>query len=135
MVITDPIADILVRIKNGGHAGKTVIYVPFSSMKLRISNVLLKEGYVSSVAKKLKKGKRDERLIEIGIAYDAPRVPRVRGMERVSRPSRRVYLASKEIRPVLQGHGLMILSTPKGLLTDTEARKEHVGGEVICKIW
>lgn len=135
MVITDPIADILVRIKNGGHAGKTVIYVPFSGMKLRLSNVLLKEGYVSSVVKKLKKGKRDERLIEIGIAYDAPRVPRVRGMERVSRPSRRVYLSSKEIRPVLQGHGLMILSTPKGLLTDTEARKEHVGGEVICKIW
>lgn len=135
MVITDPIADILVRIKNGGHAGKTVIYVPFSDMKLRLSNVLLKEGYVTSVVKKLKKGKRDERLIEIGIAYDAPRVPRVRGMERVSRPSRRVYIGSSEIRPVLQGHGLMILSTPKGLLTDTEARKEHVGGEVICKIW
>ncbi|OGZ16370.1 MAG: 30S ribosomal protein S8 [Candidatus Lloydbacteria bacterium RIFOXYC12_FULL_46_25] len=135
MVITDPIADILVRIKNGGHAGKTVIYVPFSDMKLRLSNVLLKEGYVTSVVRKLKKGKRDERLIEIGIAYDAPRVPRVRGMERVSRPSRRVYIGSKEIRPVLQGHGLMILSTPKGLLTDTEARKEHVGGEVICKIW
>ena len=88
MVITDPIADILVRIKNGGHAGKTVIYVPFSDMKLRLSNVLLKEGYVTSVVRKLKKGKRDERLIEIGIAYDAPRVPRVRGMERVSRPSR-----------------------------------------------
>lgn len=135
MVITDPIADILVRIKNGGHAGKSVIYVPFSDMKLRLSNVLLKEGYVTSVVRKLKKGKRDERLIEIGIAYDAPRVPRVRGMERVSRPSRRVYIGSKEIRPVLQGHGLMILSTPKGLLTDTEARKEHVGGEVICKIW
>lgn len=135
MVITDPIADILVRIKNGGRAGKTVIYVPFSDMKLRLSNVLLKEGYVTSVVKKLKKGKRDERFIEIGIAYDAPRVPRVRGMERVSRPSRRVYIGSKEIRPVLQGHGLMILSTPKGLLTDTEARKEHVGGEVICKIW
>lgn len=135
MVITDPIADILVRIKNGGHAGKVVIYVPFSDMKLRLSNVLLKEGYVTSVVKKLKKGKRDERLIEIGIAYDAPRVPRVRGMERVSRPSRRVYIGSKEIRPVLQGHGLMVLSTPKGLLTDTEARKEHVGGEVICKIW
>ena len=141
MVITDPIADILVRIKNGGHAGKTVIYVPFSDMKLRLSNVLLKEGYVTSVVRKLKKGKRDLRLLEIGIAYDlpaqagAPRVPRVRGMERVSRPSRRVYIGSSEIRPVLQGHGLMILSTPKGLLTDTEARKEHVGGEVICKIW
>ena len=135
MVITDPIADLLVRIKNGGSAGKALIYVPFSDMKLRIANVLLKEGYVTSVTKKTKRGKRDERLIEIGVSYDAPRMPRVRGIVRVSRPSRRMYIGAKEIRPVVQGHGIMILSTPKGLLTDTEARKEHVGGEIICKVW
>lgn len=136
MVITDPIADMLMRIRNAGSAGKKTTLVPFSDMKLRIANVLQKEGYVEFVAKKTKKGiKNSMRVLEIGIVYDAPRVPRVRGMERVSRPSRRMYIGAKEIQPVNQGHGIMILSTPKGLLTDVDARKEHVGGEIICKVW
>ncbi len=135
MVITDPIADMLMRIRNAGSASKTNVLIPFSDMKLRIANVFLKEGYVTSVTKKVLKGKTSMRVLDVGIAYDAPRVPRVRGAERVSRPSRRIYRGAKELRPVLQGHGTMVLSTPKGIMTDTEARKEHVGGEVICKIW
>ncbi len=136
MVINDPIADMLMRIRNAGSAGKATTLIPFSDMKLRIANVLLKGGYVEYVNKKTKKGnKTSMRVLEVGIAYDAPRVPRVRGMERVSRPSRRMYIGAKEIRPINQGHGMMILSTPKGLLTDVDARKEHVGGEIICKVW
>lgn len=141
MVITDPIADMFVRIRNGGAAGKKVVFMPYSSMKLRIANVLMKEGYLSSVTKKVLKGRHAERVIEVGVVYDVPLyagakvVPHVRGMERISRPSRRMYIGAKELRPVNQGHGIMILSTPKGILTGEEARKEHVGGEIIGKIW
>jgi small subunit ribosomal protein S8 len=135
MVITDPIADMLMRIRNAGSAGKPLAYVPYSDLKLRIAHVLLKEGYIASIARKTLKGKTTERMIEIGVLYDAPRVPRLRGAERVSRPSRRLYVGAKDIHPVHQGHGIMLLSTPKGVLTGDAARKEHVGGEIICKIW
>lgn len=135
MVITDPIADMLMRIRNAGNAGKATVAMPFSDMKLRIANVLLKEGYISSVKKMTTKTKTPQRMLELGVCYDAPRTPRVRGMERVSRPSRRLYAGAKDIRKVNQGHGIMILSTPKGILTGDEARKEHVGGEIICKVW
>lgn len=135
MVITDPIADMFVRIRNGGAAGKDVVFIPYSDMKLRIANVLMKEGYLSSVSKKILKGRITERMLAVGVAYDSPRMPRVRGMERVSRPSRRMYIGAKDLRPVNQGHGIMLLSTPKGILTSEDARKEHVGGEIIGKIW
>ena len=141
MVITDPIADMFMRIRNGGAAGKQEVYIPYSDLKMRIANLLLKEGYIASVTKKVLKGRTTQRVIALGVVYDAPlytgapRVPFVRGMERVSRPSRRMYMSAKELRPVNQGHGIVILSTPKGILTGDEARKEHVGGEVIAKIW
>jgi small subunit ribosomal protein S8 len=132
-MVNDPIADMLVRLKNAGEAGKPVVDVPFSGLKLRIANILLEEGYVASVVKNTKKGKGG--TIEIGILFDENKRPRLSGLIRVSRPSRRVYSKSKEIRPVQQGHGIMILSTPKGVMTDAKARKENVGGEVLCKIW
>src|SRR3989338_478387 len=135
MVITDSIADMLVRLRNAGNAGKPVAYVPYSDMKLRIAHALLKEGYITSIARKTLKGKTTERMIEIGIAYEVPGQPRVRGAERVSRPSRRLYAGAKKIRTVNQGHGIVLLSTPKGIMTGEAARKEHVGGEIICKIW
>jgi small subunit ribosomal protein S8 len=135
MVITDPIADMFMRIRNGGAAGKKSVYIPYSDVKIRIANVLMKEGYLSSVSKKILKGRITERMIEVGVVYDAPSSPRVRGMERVSRPSRRMYIGAKELRLVNQGHGIMILSTPKGILTGSEAHKEHVGGEIIGKVW
>jgi small subunit ribosomal protein S8 len=102
---------------------------------MRIANALMKEGYLSSVSKKVLKGRIEERMIAVGVVYDSPRMPRVRGMERVSRPSRRTYIGAKELRPVNQGHGIMLLSTPKGILSGEDARKEHVGGEIIGKIW
>lgn len=135
MVITDPIADMFVRIRNGGAAGKSLVFIPYSDLKLRIANVLVKEGYLSSASKKILKGRITEKMLAVEVVYDSPRVPRVRGMERVSRPSRRMYIGAKDLRPVNQGHGIMLLSTPKGILTGEEARKEHVGGEIIGKIW
>lgn len=140
-MVTDPIGDMLMRLKNAGAAGKPVVRVPYSALKLSIANVLLKEGYVASVTKKAKKGKAAERWIEIGVAYDktgdgAAEVvtPRIRGAERVSKPSRRIYVGVTGIKPVKEG-GIMVLSTPKGVMTAEEAKKEHVGGEVLCRAW
>lgn len=141
MVTTDSIADMLVRLKNAGSSGKTVVYVPYSDLKLRIARALEDAGYVSSVERKTLKGKTTARMIAIGVLYDSPsaagaaRSPRIRGAERVSRPSRRLYAGVRDLRPVRQGHGIMLLSTPKGILTGEVARKEHVGGEIICKVW
>ena len=132
MVITDPIADMFVRIRNGGTAGKDVVFIPYSDVKLRIANVLMKEGYLSSVSKKILKGRITERMIAVGVVYDSPRLPRVRGMERVSRPSRRMYIAAKDLRPVNHGHGIMLLSTSKGIMTHTVAKKKGHGGKLIC---
>ena len=135
MVVTDPIADMLVRIKNGGAAGKTTVDIPHSDIKLRIANVLIKEGFVEYATKKIKKiGKNQIRVIEIGLK-ELGGLPLIRGIERVSRPSVRVYKHSEELRPVKNGFGIMVVSTPKGIMSDTQARKEHVGGEVICKVW
>lgn len=135
MVVSDPIADMLVRIKNAGNAGKTVVDIPFSDIKLRIANVLIKEGFVEYATKKIKKnGKTSIRVIEIGLKEQGG-LPLIRGAERVSRPSVRVYRKSEELHPVKNGFGIMVVSTPKGIMSDSQARKEHVGGEVICKVW
>ena len=135
MVINDPIADMLMRIRNAGSARKKTTLVPFSDMKLRIANVLAKEGYVEYVSKKTKKGKTSMRVLEVGIVYEANNVPHVKGAERISRPSRRLYTAAKDIHQVNQGHGIVTLSTPKGVLTGVEAKKEHDGGGLLCKVW
>ncbi len=135
MVVTDPIADMLVRIKNAGTAGKTTVDIPFSDIKLRIANVLIKEGFVEFATKKIKKiGKTQVRVIEIGLKEQGG-LTLIRGIERVSRPSVRVYKHAEDLRPIKNGFGIMVVSTPKGIMSDTQARKEHVGGEVICKVW
>ncbi|HXK37921.1 MAG TPA: 30S ribosomal protein S8 [Candidatus Paceibacterota bacterium] len=135
MVVTDPIADMLVRIKNAGTAGKHIVDVPHSDIKLRIANVLIKEGFVEYATKKIKKiGNRQVRVIEIGLKSQAG-APFIRGIERVSRSSVRVYMGAADLRPVKNGYGIMVVSTPKGIMSDSQARKEHVGGEVICKVW
>lgn len=126
---------MLVRIRNAGNAGKASVAIPYSDLKIRIANILLAEGLVESVVKKAKKGDKAARTIEIGLKYEGPKSPRIRGLERVSKPSRRIYKGAGDLHGVHQGHGFMILSTPKGVMTDTAARKEHVGGEVLCAAW
>ncbi len=132
-MVNDPIADMLLRLKNAGAAGKHKTEIPYSGLKIRIANILLEEGFVSSVEKRTKKGA--ERTIEVGLLFDETKRPRLSGLVRVSRPSRRTYMKATDLRPIQQGHGIMILSTPKGVMTDAKAKKEHVGGEVLCKIW
>lgn len=127
----DPIADMLVNIKNAGNAGKGLALVPFSKMKESIASVLFKHGYIASYAKK---GKKIAKTLEIGVLFDG-KTPRIAGVARVSKPSCRTYIGVPEIRPVRNGYGLMVLSTPKGIMTGDEARRAQVGGEVLFKIW
>ncbi len=127
----DQIANMINMIKNGSMAGNESVVVPFSNIKSSIADCLVKEGYLASASKKTKKGFP---VLELGLAYDDGKA-KVTGAERVSKSSRRVYKGVKEIRPSHNGFGLMVLTTPKGILTDKQAKKEMVGGEVLFKLW
>jgi len=129
--IMDPIANMLIQIKNAGMAGKPSVLVPYSEIKYAIAQKLIGEGYIVSTDLKEKKGKR---YIEITLKYTG-RTARIANVKRVSKPSRRIYMRVKDIQPVRQGYGILVLSTPKGILTDTEARKEHVGGEALFEVY
>jgi small subunit ribosomal protein S8 len=129
--MNDKIADMLIRIKNAGVAGKESTMIPHSNLRLSIAEALLKRGYITSVAKK---GKKTKKTIEIGIAYKEG-CPKVKEVERISKLSRRVYYGFRDIRPINNGFGLLMLSTPKGILSGEEAKKENVGGEALFKIW
>ncbi len=127
----DPIADFIIQIKNGGKARKESVMIPYSKMKHTIAEVLLKTGFIKSYAKKTKK---NFPVLEIGLLYVGGQ-PRIEDVSRISKPSKRVYFGVKDIPKVKYGHGALILSTPKGILTDREAVKEMVGGEALFKIW
>ncbi len=130
-MVTDPIADLLIRVKNANQAGKSEVLMPFSKIKHNIATLLSKEGYVGDVSSRGKKTIKD---LVITLKYDSDK-PVINGTERVSKPSRRMYLSVREVFPVKHGKGLLVLSTPKGILTDKQARKERVGGEALFKIW
>lgn len=130
-MVTDPIADLIIRIKNAGEAGKASISVPYSTLKENIAHALLKGGYVSSVESK---GKKIDKTLEISIAYNGNQ-PRVNGVERISKPSRRLYQKSKDIRMFKSGFGNIVFSTPQGILLDADAKRLKVGGEILFKIW
>ncbi len=128
----DQIANMIIMIKNASARNHESIVVPFSNIKFSIAKVLEKNGYVGVVEKKMKKGFP---VLNINLAYGENTEPKVNGVERVSKSSCRVYVGAKDIRPVKNGRGMMLMTTPKGILTGTEARKELVGGEVLFKIW
>ena len=130
-MVTDPISDLIVRIKNAGPVRKETVSLPYSKLKHAIVEVLKNHKFVSSVEMK---GKGVESTLEIGIAYDGVK-PRVNGVERVSKPSRRIYKGSTEVGSVRSGVGSLIISTSKGIMTDKEARKAKIGGEALFKIW
>src|SRR3989344_1798591 len=123
---------MLVRITNASLAGQESTTVPYSKLKFEIANVLLSEGYIKSFSVK---GKKVRKHLEIEIAYKGNRSPRVEGVNRISKLSRRVYLGAKDIRLVKQGLGLLMLSTPRGVMSGKEARKANVGGEALFSIW
>mgnify|MGYP001575624302 CR=1 FL=1 len=127
----DPIADMLTRIQNASAVKKEAVSVSYSKLKFAIAAVLLKKGYLASVNRK---GKKDTKFIEVGIAYTDGR-PKIHKISRLSKLSRRLYTGFRDIKSVRQGYGDVVLSTPKGILTGNEARKQKVGGEVLFKIW
>ncbi len=127
----DQIANMIIMIKNGSNAGHASVVVPHSKIKMAIAECLIKEGYLKSASKKTRKGFP---VIELELAYVGGE-PKVKGVDRVSKSSCRIYKGVKEIRSVKNGHGLLVLTTPKGILTDKQARKEMVGGEALFKIW
>lgn len=127
----DSISNMIISIKNGGKAGKETVVLPYSKLKNAIAVCLQKEGYIASVAKKTKKG---QPVLELGLIYNG-KTPKITEVERVSKQSRRVYFGMKDISTVRNGSGLLVLSTPKGILSGKEARKEQVGGEALFKMW
>jgi small subunit ribosomal protein S8 len=136
--MTDPIADMLTRIRNATLARHTRVDVPASTLKVEIARILEHEGYIQSF--KLVEPQADvqggvQKTIRISLKY-GPRGERViTGIERVSRPGRRVYFGSAEVPSVLAGLGTAILTTSRGVMTGREARKQGVGGEVLCNVW
>lgn len=128
--MTDPIGAMLIMLKNAGNAEKQSISVPFSKLKESIALCLKEHGYVSSVMKKTKKG---HPTLEVGVMYKDG-APRMNSVERVSKPSRRMYMGHKDIKAFKNGFGMTVFSTPKGILADKDARKEQVGGEILFRI-
>jgi len=131
-MLTDPIADMLTRIRNAAGARKATVDVPWSRHKEAIAAVLVTEGYLETSAGVSENGRR---VLRIGLRYDERRQPVIAGLKRISRPSLRVYVGAAEIPAIRRGLGINVLSTPNGVLVDREARKQGVGGEVICTVW
>lgn len=127
----DQISEMLCAIRNAQAVSKDQVSVPFSNLKYEIAKILEHEGLVQAIEKK---GKKSKKVLEIGLKYKNS-FPLISGLKRVSKPGQRVYVNYKEIRPVMNGYGFSIITTSKGLLTNKEAKKQKVGGEIICEIW
>jgi small subunit ribosomal protein S8 len=132
MTISDPIADMLTRIRNAAKAKFNSVDIPGSQIKAEVARVLQDQGFIRNY-KFIKDDKQG--LLRIYLKYDGNQKGVIIGLERISRPSRRVYVKSTEVRPVLNGMGVMILSTSKGIMTDKQARQSNLGGEVLAKVW
>ncbi len=132
MIINDPIADMLTRIRNALVARHDAIVVPASNEKKAVAKILLEEGYVKSVDV-IEDGVQGS--IKIGLKYDTNKKSVITGLKKISKPGLRVYAKCEELPKVLGGLGIAIISTSKGVMTDKEARKNAVGGEVLCYVW
>jgi len=130
--MTDPIADMLTRIRNAQAVKKETVIFPYSKIKWEILNVLSKNGYIKGLDKTNKKNKK---FIEIILKYNEEEIPKISELKRVSKPSRRVYVHAKDIWFFKKGLGIKVLSTPKGILSDKDAKKLNIGGEVLLEIW
>jgi len=132
MNITDPIADLLTRIRNASSAGHQTVEIPSSNMKKAITQILFEEGYI----KKYELTKDDKQgIIKVHLKFGADKTRGITGIKRVSKPGLRVYAGHDELPRVLKGLGIAIISTSKGIMTDKRARREHVGGEVLAFVW
>lgn len=130
--MTDPITDMFNRIRNAQAVSKKNVSMPFSNLKYRIANILLEKGFVSGVEKK---GRQTSKIIEIELKYLEDNSPIITGIKRVSKPGQRIYSDSKSIKKIRGGYGMSIISTSKGLMSNSDARKNNIGGEIICEVW
>jgi small subunit ribosomal protein S8 len=137
MSVVDPIADMLTRIRNGVMVGQSVVAMPNSKIKVELARILKEEGYVDGF-EVVDGTKPEQRVLRVRLKYIGERRERrpvITGLERVSRPGRRIYTQKQDIPWVLSGIGVAILSTPNGVMTGQRARQLNVGGEIICKVW
>lgn len=132
MTMSDPIADMLTRIRNATKARFNSVDIPGSKMKNDLAKIMKEEGFIRNY-KFVKDGKQG--ILRVYLKYGPDRESVIYGLNRVSKPSRRVYVKGKNVKPVMNGMGVAILSTSKGIMSDKKARSENVGGEVICNIW
>ena len=132
-MLTDPISDMLTRIRNGALARHERVTLPASRLKKYVADILVSEGFVSSVA-----GDVDDKghaVLTLVLKYGRDRAPAIEGIRRVSRPGRRIYVPCTSIPKVRSGMGISVLSTSRGVMSDRDARKQGVGGEVLCEVW
>ena len=134
MSMTDPIADLLTRVRNAARARHQKVAVPWSRLKENIVKILIEEGYLKE-SKKIKAAQGGGEDLVIQLKFDRENRPIISGLKRVSSPGRRVYVGAQGLTPVRKGLGIHILSTPKGILVDREAQKANVGGELLCSVW
>lgn len=131
MSLADPIADMLTRVKNALMARQNAVEMPYSKAKAAVAEVLKSEGYVLGVEKS---GEGYKALLRITLKYQGNK-PVIDGLKRVSKPSRRIYVGHDEIPKVMSGLGVNILSTPRGIMSERQARQQKVGGEILCAVW
>ena len=147
--MTDPITDMFNRIRNAQAVSHSTVSIPFSNLKYEIAKILKKQGFIEIAEKK---GRKTKKILEITLKYEThpstikqkdtsgknetnKMIPVISGLKRISKPGQRIYIRAKEIKSVRGGYGITIISTPKGLMTNKEARKKKLGGEIICEIW
>jgi small subunit ribosomal protein S8 len=131
-MVTDPVADLINQLKNAGAVNKREVSIPFSQLKMAIAETLKSTGYIVAAEKR---GKKVKKTLDIVLKYTEDGAHAIHDVKRISKPGRRMYRSVSEITPVHYGKGSLILSTPKGILTDKEARKQKVGGEALFEIW
>jgi small subunit ribosomal protein S8 len=129
--MNDSIGDFIIRIKNAGAVGKESILVPFSKLRFAVAELLSAKGYVGAINKKTK---NNQKYLEVALLYKNGE-PVVSGVMRISKPSRRLYESAKKIKRFRRGYGMSVFSTPKGIRSDVDAKKENVGGEFLFNIW
>lgn len=128
--MTDPIADMFTQIRNASLAQKQTVEIPFSKLKFEIGKILEKEGFIRSLEARGRKARKD---IEIALRYEQ-KVPAISDIKRISKPGKRIYSRGNDLRKVKGGMGIAIISTSKGLMTDKEARKQNIGGEILGEV-
>ncbi len=131
-MVTDPISDLLVRLRNGFRRNHDVVMIPASKLKHEVLRVLQAEGFIQGIEAATEDG---HPMLKVQLRYVGEGQPMITGMQRVSKPGRRVYVGTREIPRVRNGIGMAILSTSKGIMTDQSSRKAGLGGEVLCAVW